>query len=317
MKNIKKIVIVASVLFFAQSAFAATWTTVSTTATTGTWVSATALEAPAAPKLVNKTSTWVTLAWDKVTAATGYIVYYSKTSVAATPADSGAKYPGQTDQIPATDTWVVVSGLEPNTPYYFSLVTLDAEGNESNFSDELNVSTDALGALAWAAVAPTGTWVIAFGIESVNPIDTNTISVTFTKALGNDPIVVKIKKVSDSSELVIASVTKDPTSPNKAIVTLTSPLEKPSVYSIDIIAAKDEAGNNIEAWVDWTKEFPTPDSLLASPDLNAAWSWATSTGTVTPDLEAAKTGPAMNIVILAALILSFGLVFFYRRKLIK
>ena len=325
MKNIKKIAIITSVLFLAQSAFAATTPTASTGATTWTWVTTT-LDAPAAPKLVSKTSTWVTLSWDKAPAATGYIVYYSKTSVASTPADSWAKYPGQTDQIPATSTWTVVSGLEANTPYYFSLVTLDQAGDESNFSDELVVSTDANGAVASTgavvATAATGavvaSWTTAdFRLKNVTPVDTKTVSVEFSQAVWAEPITVKITKDSNASELVVASVTADPQSPTKVIVSLTSPLEISTAYTLVVITAKDSAWNDIKAWVDGTLPFVTDANLTVAPDLNAAWTWSTWTGTVTPNLEAAKTGPATNLIVFAALLLSFGLVYFYRRKLIK
>ncbi|MDD2487806.1 MAG: fibronectin type III domain-containing protein [Candidatus Gracilibacteria bacterium] len=315
MKNIKKILSLVSILFFVQSTFAATGSVVNTGATSSTGSTSTSLEVPSAPRLVSKTATGVTLEWDKVAAAAAYIVNYGKVSVAKST-DPNEQYTDETDQI--TQTGTTITPLDPNTKYYFSIVAVDKEGNESNtFSSELgDVMTDALGVVSSTGATLTGaTATGSLSLNTIDIIDNKTLSLTFSVPLSSDPVQVKITKTSNNAD-VPSTVTLDTAAPNKAIVKIESVLDISSSYSLSVIAAKDTAGNTIKDGVDGIKEFTTPATMALSPDLNSA-SGATSTGELAVKPTEIKSGPAENLIIVTALILSFGLVFFYRRKLIK
>ncbi len=311
MKNIKKIIALISVLFLSQSVFAATWDVDAWTDTS------TSLEVKSAPRMISKTSTWVVLEWDKVGAAAAYIVKYSKESV-ATSTDPNAQYTDETDQV--TETWATIADLEPSTAYYFSVVAVDEEGNESNtFSDELNIVTDAV----WLNAAPAAwTWTevkaqswASLAIQSINVIDNKSLSLEFNTALSIDPVKVKITKTSDNSDLPVSEVTQDPTAPNKVVVKIATVIDPSSSYSLTVISAKDTSGNNIQEGANGVKEFTTLATLPASPELNAA-SWATDSWALAP-IALPATWTKENLIIIAALLTSFVLVFSFRKKILR
>lgn len=341
MLNIKKLAIITVALAMTSTAMAATGVTTATT-----WTSTTAnasLEVKSAPRLVAKTSNSVTLEWDKVDAATSYIVKYSTKSV-ANSTETNPQYDNESD--PVTSTGTVISTLSdgkplaPATEYYFSIVAVDKDNNESDtYSDELKVKTDAATAAApawtpttaaapaWTALAPTAsgaTTAAVFALKSANAIDNKTIELEFSAPLGSTPLSVKVVKTSDNSDVSVASTSVDPTNPTKATVKILTVLDPKSTYSVTVIWASDAAGNNIKQWVDGIKEFTASESLPISPEaaLNAGgpanmMSGATASWTLTPNMEAAKTGPRENIIVVLALVLSFGIVYGYRKRFAK
>lgn len=315
MKNIKKIIALVSVGLFIQTVSAATWTTVASdwaTATVTTTSADTSLELPTPPRLVNKTATWVTLEWDVVSAASGYIVLYSKTSV-ATSTDPNALYDNETDQV--VWTWTTVSDLEANTKYYFAVVPVDKEWNQgSTFSSELSVSTDSSTA-TWAGVVTTAAPTSTLALSEVTVIDNKTLAVKFNASLWAEPITLKITKTSDNSDVAVLEVVPDATLKDTVAVKLNSVLDPSSSYSLTVISAKDDKGNNISEGVNGIKEFTTLATLASAPELNSA-SWATMSGATLPDAKALPaTWTKENLIVLAALILSFGIVFAYRKRM--
>lgn len=318
MTHIKKLAILLIALVFTSTAMAATGTTTTDTTTSSS------LEVKWAPVLVAKTNNSVTLSWNKVDIATSYIVKYSTKSV-ATSTEANPQYDNETD--PVTSTGTVISGLTPNTDYYFSVVAVDKDNNESDtFSDELQVKTDnasvtapATGSGVSATTAAPTAW--AFALSNVTAIDNKTVSLEFSSALGTTPVTIKITKTSDNSDVPVASVTPDTTTPTKATAKISTILDPSSTYSVTVITASDVAGNTIKQGVDGIKEFPTLANLPASPETTLnAWSdsGATMSGTTTtPNLEAAKTGPKESLIITLALLLSLAVVYTYRKKFAK
>lgn len=285
----------------------------------------TSLTVKGAPRLVNKTSNSVTLEWDAIPAATAYIVKYSKTSVANSK-DPTVQYDNETDQL--TTTGAVITklssnneALTPATTYYFSFVAMDKDMKESDtFSDELMVVTDASGMVATGSTT-------ALAIQDLVVIDANTISLAFNTALSNEPVNVKITKTSDNSNILVGAVVQDPTNPNAVKVTTLAALSPVSSYTLTVLSAKDAAGNTIQEGVSGLKEFTTPETLKATantaveiPALNAAGSESGVTlSGVTVDVTSAtkvETGTQTNLMILAALLLSLGIVYIARRKLV-
>ena len=323
-------------LVSAADVAAGTTTVASTGVTAGsvvvpTTTSATSLEMKGAPRLIKKTSDSVTLEWDAVPSASAYIVKYSKTSV-ANSTDPNAQYDNETDQVTATG--VVITKLSssneklaPATSYYFSVVAIDKEGKESDtFSDELMVTTEATGSVVSAA---TGSVVSAtaatLAIKDLVVTDDRTLTLSFNSALSSDPVRVKITKTSDNSDIPVGAIVPDSANPNAVVVNTLSSLTAASSYTLTVLSAKDATGNTIQEGVSGLKEFTTAETLKASPAspvLAAAGSDSSSgstlSGTVVPTEGATKvaTGAKENVIVLAALLLSLGIVAIYRRKLV-
>ena len=324
---------VISLLSVVNLAFAATAATVSTgdtttvtgtTAATGAIATTTAplsLEVKGAPRLVKKTSDSVSLEWDKVPAASAYIVKYSKSSVANSK-DPNAQYDNETDQV--SGTGVVISKLStsseklsPATAYYFSVVAIDKEGKESDtFSDELMVMTEATASGATATgIASTPTASLA--IKDLTVVDDSNISLSFNSDLSNDTVKVKITKTSDNSDVVVGTVTKDEKMANTVNISMVSKLSPSSAYTLTVLSAKDASGNIIQEGVSGLKEFKTLATLKASALTATGAIDTTSSGAalIVPTTTV-ETGAKENIIILAALLLSLGIVVIYRRKLV-
>lgn len=325
-----------SLLSVATIASAATGTTATMTATgtTATTAATASLEVKGAPRLVKKTTDSVTLEWDKVTGASAYIVKYSKVSVANSK-DPNAQYDNETDQVTATGITVsklsiVNEKLTPATAYYFSVVAIDKEGKESDtFSDELMVMTDSAATTTMAATS-TGTTPVttaapsaSLAIKDLTVVSDNNLTLTFTSQLSAAPVKVKITKTSDNSDIVVGNAVQDTKNPSTVIIETIGKLSPATSYTLTVLAAKDMAGNTIQEGVSGLKEFTTSTGLktsaVATLDPTLTASGVTGTGV---SLNAAttatkvETGAKENIIILAALLLSLGIAYVYRRKLI-
>lgn len=319
MTYIKKIAIATAIITISTSAFASTGTTTVVTPEATVTTSA-SLEMSEAPKLVSKTSKSVTLEWSKNQAAVSYVVKYGKTSVADSQ-EENAMYDDETDPVISTGT--TIEWLEANTDYYFSVVALDKDSNESDtYSDELMVKTDAEWTTSTGVAATTG-----LSLVSVNAVDNKTVSVEFSSALSSDPITFKITKTQDNSDVPVSSVQPDATSPNKVNVTVATQLDPKSSYSITVISAKDTAWNNIQEGINGVKEFLTAENLPVNPELAALNAAASSTGATMSGAttesgslaptELPATGTKENLIIISSLLIALGLVYAYRRKLAK
>lgn len=309
-----------SLFSISTAAIAATAVT-STGVTTDTATVATtaSLEVKGAPRLIKKTSDSVTLEWDKVVGADAYIVKYSKTSVAAST-DPNAQYDNETDQV--TTTGAVVTSLSstkeklaPATAYYFSVVAIDKDGKESDtFSDELMVTTDAAGT---TTVATASGATATLSVAGVTVTDDRTLTVAFNMELGADPITVKITKTSDNSDVAVGLVTPDTTKKDTVIVTTTTALSPTTSYTLTVLSAKDVAGNSIQEGVSGLKEFSTPATMTTGIAAAGTESGATLSGSLNPETATTvATGTKENLIVLAALLLSIGIVYIYRKKLV-
>lgn len=316
MKALK--ILAASLAFVVASAHAADVTTSGATVTGdsvaigGTSVS---LNVEGAPTLVATTPTSVSLEWNIVDAAVSYIVKYSTKSVATSP-DANAVYDNETP--PVTETGATVENLTAGATYYFAVVALDKDGNESDsLSEELEVNLSKVSASA----SETGS-TASFALVSVNPQNVRTLVLEFSAALGSEPLQVKLQKTSNSAAVDVASAVVDSANPTTATVTLASDLEGDSSYSLTVISAKDVAGNNIPEGINAIKEFTTVASLAPATEvpLNAGApetaSGSTASGAVavaTPE-TLPNTGTKENVILILALLSSLGIVFAFRKK---
>jgi len=319
MKYIKYVAMI-SLLSISTAALAATAvTSTGVTTDTATVATTTSLEVKGAPRLVKKTSNSVALEWDAVTGATAYIVKYSKTSV-ANSTDPNAQYDNETDQVTSTGTVITKLSssnekLSPATAYYFSVVAIDKDGKESDtFSDELMVTTDAAGTAAVATTASGAATTLA--LASVTVTDDRTLTVAFNMDLGTDPVTVKITKTSDNSDVTVGLVTPDTTKKDTVIVSTATTLSPTTSYTLTVLSAKDMAGNSIQEGVSGLKEFSTPATMTTSMAAGTD-TGATLSGSVVPEATTTvATGTKENLLVLVALLLSVGIVYIYRKKLV-
>lgn len=339
MQYTKYIAIVATLSILSVSTFAyastgaivaGATTVTSTGVTTGGLVvptaTTTSLEVKGAPRLVKKTTDSVVLEWDKVPSASAYIVKYSKTSV-ATSKDPNAQYDNETDQV--TNTGVVITKLSssneklaPATSYYFSVVAIDKEGKESDtFSDELMVTTEVAG-MTTSTGANTATISTALAVKELTVFDDKTLSLSFSSDLSTYPVRVKITKTSDNSDVVIGTVVQDPKKLNTVVVTTLSALSPASSYTLTVLSAKDSTGNTIQEGVSGLKEFTTIETLKTNtsaltPTIGGeSASGTTLTGASVESATKVATGAKENVIVFVALLLSLGIVYIYRRKLV-
>ncbi|MEJ5300395.1 MAG: fibronectin type III domain-containing protein [Thermodesulforhabdaceae bacterium] len=134
----------------------------------------------------------VTIAWDPVTSVTvgGYKVYYGKTS---------RSYSAVIDV--GNNTTCTISDLMEGNTYYIAVTSYDAQGLESNYSEELTVNTSTKKAGSYFSVVA--------GASSFSSTDSTVyLNSSFTKPvviLGpptyneKDPGVIRLSNVSGSS----------------------------------------------------------------------------------------------------------------------
>lgn len=321
MKALKMIAV--SLAFAVASAHAATGDVVTPSATVtdtavtvgGTSVS---LNVEGAPTVVGTTPTSVTLEWKKVEAAVSYIVKYSTKSVAIS-ADPNAVYDNETS--PVTETGATVDKLDAGATYYFAVVALDKDGNESDsLSEEVEVNLSKVSA---AAASESG-MTASFALASVTPKNVRTLVLEFSAALGADPLQIKLQKTSNSAAIEVQSAVVDVANPTTATVTLASDLEADSSYSLTVISAKDAVGNNIPEGINAIKEFTTLASLAPATEVplnagapetasGATASGATASGSTAPE-ALPNTGTKENLLMILALLSGLGIVFAFRKK---
>ncbi len=331
MRNVQ-ITIAILALFFTSQIFAATW---DSNANTATWQTNSFFQTiiPPAPKLISKTSNSVKLEWDKVDGVSKYIIKYSETSVAESK-ELNASYTDESDAV--TQTWIEIKDLKPGTDYYFALSIMDDQNYESDMvSDEIKIATDS------STTPKTTTWWLS--ISNVNVINDKNLTVDFNNQLSDEPIQLKITKNSNSSDIPLTSVIKDTNNAKMANIKLSVALEISSSYTLTVITAKDINWNNIQEWINWIREFQTEDTLTPSSETslgsnnnteentslnsasepesstvdNSSAESSTGANTNTEALAKTATGTKENMLIALALVLSFSIIYRYRKWFLK
>lgn len=134
--------------------------------------------------------------------------------------------------------------------------------------------------------------------------------------LGADPVTVKITKTSDNSDVAVGLVTLDTTKKDTVIVSTVAALSPTTSYTLTVLSAKDTTGNSIQEGVSGLKEFSTPATMAAGIAAGTE-SGATLSGSLNPETATTvATGTKENLIVLAALLLSIGIVYIYRKKLV-
>lgn len=285
-----------------------------------------------APTATETTDTTVSLTWEALEDTIGYIVSYGETSVESSEGEIEFYDMESEDLIELNE--YMLDWLTPNTTYYIAVTAVDQNGNETEFSPELEITT----AAEWEAVMAEETPAVEEDVkdteevaqeesEEIAPLTIlsveaaleDQIKLSFNKALDNSEEAVREFSVTDKStgeEVMVADTTLDETS-TAVMINLESNLSTNAEYQVVVIALEAQDGTNIEAGVEWMRSFTTPAQLNSAEmpqeeeivveepevDLNAA-----------PD-EAEKlpqTGAEEVIVLFLAMILG-GLVFMRKR----
>lgn len=143
----------------------------------------------------------VTLKWDKVQDATGYLVMYGTKSVA-----DNEEYNRPAIETANVDTYKV-DNLANGVTYYFSVIASDGSSYSQYYSDEVSAAPSAEGATA----APTITKVesvssISFKITFSKPMNFPTdmkSAITVTRAFDETPLTLQSVTANDSTSITV------------------------------------------------------------------------------------------------------------------
>lgn len=201
------------------------------------YLSVYAIDAPQNVSIVSSDDTSVSLSWDEVSDAAGYVVNYSNT-----PGNYNFQSPNLIE-----DTVYTLTGLETWETYYFSVVAIDENIDESTPSEELSV-------VIWWETE----W---FALSSIEVVDVDLIKLNFNAPLDtSDEAIQEIKVAKRSNpldELEILDLTIDNTN-NKglylAFVSTTLP-EQGQEYDVTVIELQDSIWRNIESGRDAIETF--------------------------------------------------------------
>lgn len=275
--------------------------------TSGTYLSS--LDVNGDVTVVATDATTITLSWEKVAAATSYVVFYDTKSPDANDVD--ATYAKMSD--PVTATGITLTGLAPNTAYFMMVLAMDANGNESSQGSK-------------EVVAKT-VGEAAFGLaeNAVKVNSAKSVTLSFNKKLdAGKPVSVSVVANQDKSS-VDAVATVNAADASKVDLALGSALA-PSTYTVTVKLATSADGQNVQAGANAVQEFTyAADGSVAAPAPVADEADA-AVATVLKDvpLNAApvaaatkalpETGPAENVVVAMALVLGAVAVLVLRRR---
>ncbi len=241
-----------------------------------------AIDAPTNLKVVNSTETQIDLSWDQVDGAEAYFMYYSLTE----PSDTG--YDLQWPDF-INGTTVSITELKPDQNYYFAVVSVDAEANESLFSNEVSsmttvemnsaeekettneseVVTDENVTGAEVSVETTNMETTdtaevtstpeAFALKKIEAVELDKIAVIFNAPLDESADTEREFKVVNKNDkfdvLFIKSTELDELDATKLFVTLDGTVELGGEYILTVTAIQDATGRTIESGIDSVETF--------------------------------------------------------------
>jgi len=222
-----------------------------------------AIEAPTGVVVENKTSTSISLSWDAIEEALGYMIYYWTESWI----ENGYNKPSE-----AVDTnSFVLENLLADTTYYLSVVALDDNAEEWPFSDELIVDIVS----EWGNILNTEDNIenntedsndqvvneeaVNFVLEKIEVIAYDKLELSFSTELDTSEEAVREFKITnkndtfDTFEVLNSEISVF--EPNKILLTLDRNTEIWNEYDVVIIAITNFEGKNIESWIDNSETF--------------------------------------------------------------
>jgi hypothetical protein len=233
-----------------------------------------AIDAPTNLKVVNSTETQIDLSWDQVDGAEAYFMYYSLTE----PTDTG--YDLQWPDF-ISGTTVSITDLKPDQNYYFAVVSVDSEANESLFSNEVSAVTtvemnsaeekesntaeqtstgsEESAGLTNENIAESTSITEAFALKKIEAVELNKIAVIFNAALDESADAEREFKVVNKNDkfdvLFVESTELDEVDATKLYVTLDGEVELGGEYILTVTAIQDATGRTIESGIDSVETF--------------------------------------------------------------
>lgn len=279
-------------------------------------------------QVVAQDKTSVSITWDKLPGANGYIVMYGSKS------STWGIYDNELPDVAETNS-ATISGLKEGQKVFIAVTAIDSNFNEGATSAELAVTIgEVKGTKPTATPAPAATPVAAwkFSIQKVDVVNELEVKVTFSGEVENYETSVRefaINKKSDKNN-VINVVNSRVENKNQVVLELASSLDKDTEYELVAISISDVNGNTIQSGTDGLVTFTAPSVMATSETLNAAnpetpvvdgtpvatavTATGTDAATAAAQAEALpKTGPREMMIVLLALMLGW-IVVFMRRK---
>jgi len=247
-----------------------------------------AIDSPNNLKLDSVNDNSINVSWDSVSEAIMYYVYFSENSWI----ENG--YTNQTDLIEATSA--EVPNLESWKTYYLSVVSLDENWEESDYSNEIVVDIESKSAS------------VDFALEWVEVIDTKNIELNFTNLLDNSTDTVReFKVVNKKDELDVFEVEKNELNiddNSKLLLTMDREFQVWNEYEVIVIWIMDENTNIIESWIDNIETFTVTEQTKMyqeknniEENLNSATEenkWPTWTNLTSEEVENTTESVAKN-----------------------
>ena len=182
----------------------------------------------------------VNLSWDISPDAFMYYVYYWK--------QSGLElwYEMQTDFVESTN--IEIQNLDIWSTYYFTVIAVDENWEESLYSNEVVVD-----------IKDNNTPLIDFAISSINVIWYDKLELQFTNLLDNSTWAIREFKITNKDDVLdtfdVVSNKLDIDDNSKLEISLDRDTTVWNSYEIVVIAITDSDWNNIESWIDNSEIF--------------------------------------------------------------
>lgn len=209
-----------------------------------------AIDSPIGVTVDSKSSSSISLSWDNVVDALGYFIYYSTQSWIENGYDS------QSD-ILETNSYELV-GLDSGNTYYISVVALDENWEESDYSEELVIDV-----VEWEMLTEESetedNMDINFALESIDVVAYDKLELTFSTPLDVYEEAVREFKITnkndelDTFEVIDSEINE--LDDSKLFLTLDRNTEIWNEYDVVIIAITNSDGENIESWIDNSEAF--------------------------------------------------------------
>lgn len=232
----------------------------------------------ASPEVKEKTDSTVTLTWEELPDALGYVVSYGEISVEKSNGEFEVYEKEAPDLIEGNEH--TIEALVSGKTYYFAVTAIDKNAQETKFSPELEVVMDGEAPVkeeasieenveetkeevkATEEIKTNNAW--ALEISNIKTIFNNQMEITFNKYLDNSEAAVREFKVSDKNtgEEIAVEDSRLTNNDMTVIVDLAGELKTDSEYNLTVIALNAKDGSNIEAGVEGTRSFVTPLELF-------------------------------------------------------
>lgn len=225
-------------------------------------------------KVTSQDATSVSLSWDKLPGATGYIVYYGPKS--STWGIYDFELPDVVEENKAT-----ITGLTQWEKVYIAVSAIDSNYDEAALSKELVVTVgESKTSQNQSKPAPT-TWTTPkFALKSVSVLGEQDLQLTFSNNVEDYNTSVREFVVSEKANKAnqIDVVQSRVENKNQVILELGSPLEKNKEYEVVALSISDVNGKNIQSGVDGVATFTVSSTVpSSSQSMNAASNSSSST----------------------------------------